>query len=217
MAKASFLRPFPEIHLRRATYALPCLSRCSWQTWLINCSSLFPLIYRLWAVPQHKAPGRQYQLIRDGLVHLTIHHCPMANTPHHHHHCHASHSPISSSSAFPGPCPKPLPLPPFQRAQACQGHRQPLCCQNIPRPSLNSEMLDIFLHSSFPGLTLPLVAASWKRALADRLPLSSLRDLLPKPLPWQVMKLSPEKNGTCAKSSSKGTPQLPIHYRQFLQ
>lgn len=47
-------------------------------------------------------------------------------------------------------------LPPFQRAKACQGHRRPLCCQNIPQPSLASEMLSIFLHSSFSSLVLLL-------------------------------------------------------------
>lgn len=85
--------------------------------------------------------------MRGGLVHLISYRYCRANT---------TTPPHFQGSALSWPFSKATsaPLPPFQRAKACQGHRRPLCCQNIPQPSLASEMLSIFLHSSFSCLIL---------------------------------------------------------------
>ena len=62
---------------------------------------------------------------------------------------------ISAGSALSWPLSKATSAPSIPRARACQGHGQPLCCQDIPQFPLTSEMLGIFLQSSYPGLTRP--------------------------------------------------------------
>lgn len=68
-------------------------------------------------------------------------------------------------------------------------------------------MLDIFLHSSFPGLPLPLVYGLLEDTPVGGLLLISLGDLQLKPLPLQVMKLKPrEESDLCKVTQVKGTP-----------
>ena len=62
---------------------------------------------------------------------------------------------ISAGSALSWPLSKATSAPSIPRARACQGHGRPLCCQDIPQFPLTSEMLGIFLQSSYPGRTHP--------------------------------------------------------------